>query len=114
MCKRVGLLSTVMLGHVPGGMTSQVICLSFEKLDWGQRGDAKLKYQFHMLTESEVGEESACKAGDPSLIPGSGRSAGEGIGYRLQYSGLEHPMDCIVCGVAKHWTGLSNFHFLSY
>ena len=36
--------------------------------------------------ESSVGKESACNAGDPSLIPGSGRSAGEGISYPLQYS----------------------------
>ena len=35
---------------------------------------------------SSVGKESACNAGDPSLIPGSGRSAGEGTGYPLQYS----------------------------
>ena len=35
---------------------------------------------------SSVGEESACNAGDPGLIPGSGRSIGEGIGYPLQYS----------------------------
>ena len=35
---------------------------------------------------SSVGEESACNAGDPGLIPGSGRSTGEGIGYPLQYS----------------------------
>ena len=35
--------------------------------------------------DSSVGKESACNAGDPSLIPGSGRSAGEGIGYPLQY-----------------------------
>ena len=34
-------------------------------------------------------------AGDPSLIPGSGRSPGEGKGYPLQYSGLENSMDCI-------------------
>ena len=32
------------------------------------------------------GKESAWNAGDPSMIPGSGRSAGEGIGYPLQYS----------------------------
>ena len=32
------------------------------------------------------GKESACNAGDPSSISGSGRSAGEGIGYPLQYS----------------------------
>ena len=35
---------------------------------------------------SSVGKESACNAGDPSSIPGSGRSTGEGIGYPLQYS----------------------------
>ena len=33
--------------------------------------------------DSSVGKESACNAGDPSLIPGLGRSAGEGIGYPL-------------------------------
>ena len=32
------------------------------------------------------GKESACNAGGPGSIPGSGRSAGEGIGYPLQYS----------------------------
>ena len=36
--------------------------------------------------DSSVGKESACNAGDPSLIPGSGRSAEEGIGYPLQCS----------------------------
>ena len=36
--------------------------------------------------DSSVGNESTCNAGDPSSIPGSGRSAGEGIGYPLQYS----------------------------
>ena len=36
--------------------------------------------------DSSVGKESVCNAGDPSLIPGSERSAGEGIGYLLQYS----------------------------
>ena len=35
---------------------------------------------------SSAGKESACNAGDPGLIPGSGRSLGEGIGYPLQYS----------------------------
>ena len=36
--------------------------------------------------DSSVGKESTCNAGDPSMIPGSGRSPGEGIGYLLQYS----------------------------
>ena len=35
--------------------------------------------------DSSVGKESTCNAGDPSLIPGSGRSPGEGIGYPLQH-----------------------------
>jgi len=35
---------------------------------------------------SSVGKEPTCNAGDPSLIPGSGRSVGEEIGYPLQYS----------------------------
>ena len=38
------------------------------------------------LSDISVGKESACSAGDPGSIPGSGRSAGEGIGYPLQYS----------------------------
>ena len=38
------------------------------------------------LPDSSVGKESACSAGDPSSIPGSGRSFGEGIGYPLQCS----------------------------
>ena len=36
--------------------------------------------------DSSVGKESSCNAGDPSSIPGSGRSVGKGIGYPLQYS----------------------------
>ena len=36
---------------------------------------------------------SACNAGDPASIPGSGRFPGEGNGTPLQYSGLENPMD---------------------
>ena len=102
--------------------------------------------------DSSVGKESACKAGDPTSIPGLGSSTGEGIdyplqyswaslvaplvksppamqetwivslgwedllemkGYPLQYSGLENSMDCIVHGVAKSQTQLSDIHFHS-
>ena len=38
------------------------------------------------FTDSSVGKESACNAGDPGSILGLGRSTGEGIGYPLQYS----------------------------
>ena len=58
-----------------------------------------------------AGKESACNAGDLGLIAGLGRSLGEGKGYPLQYSGLENSMDCIVHGVAKSWTWLSDSHF---
>ena len=55
-----------------------------------------------------AGKESACNAGDLGLIPGLGRSPGEGKGYPLQYSGLENAMDYyIVHGVAKSQTQLT-------
>ena len=38
------------------------------------------------FSDSSVGKESTCNAGDPGSIPGFGRSTGEGIGYPLQYS----------------------------
>ena len=41
---------------------------------------------FQIFPGSSTGKESTCDAGDPSLIPGSGRSTGERIGYPLQYS----------------------------
>ena len=96
--------------------------------------------------DSSVGKESACNAGDPGLIPGSGIGYSiqyswaslvaqlvknpstmwetwvlslvwedpleKGKVYPLQYSGLENSMDCIVHGMAKNQTRLSNFHFL--
>ena len=45
------------------------------------------------FSHSSVGKESTCNAGDPSSIPGLGRSAGEGLGYPLQYSDMENPRD---------------------
>ena len=55
-------------------------------------------------------KESTHNAGDLGLIPGLGRSPGEGNGYLLQYSGLENSMDSIVHGLAKSRTQLSDFH----
>ena len=60
-----------------------------------------------------AGKESACNVGDLGLIPGLGRSSGEGKGYPLQYSGLKNSMDCIVMGSQRVGTQLSDFHFLS-
>ena len=70
-----------------------------------------IPFQIYGFPDSSVGKESTCIAGDPSSISGSGRSAGEGLGYSLQYSGLENSMDCIVSGVTKSRTQLSDFHF---
>ena len=64
-----------------------------------------------MTADSSVVKESACNAGDPSSIPVLGRSAGEGIGYPVQYSGLENSRNCIVPGVAKSQSQLSDFHY---
>ena len=57
--------------------------------------------------------KTACHAGDLGSIPGLKRSHGEGNGYPLQYSGLENSMDCLVHGVTKSRTGLSNFQSLT-
>ena len=59
------------------------------------------------------GKESACNAGDMGLIPGLGRSPGEGHGNPLPYSCLVNPMDrgawrATVHGVANSWTRLSD------
>ena len=73
-------------------------------------------FELLFITEGSLGQEmgfpcgsackeSACNVGDLDLIPG------EGKGYSLQHSGLENSRDCIVHGVAKHQTRLSNFHF---
>ena len=56
-------------------------------------------------------KKSTCNMWDLGSIPGLGRSPGEGKGYPLQCSGLENSMDCIVHGVAKSQTWLSDFHF---
>ena len=82
--------------------------------------DTLTQPSFHLQAEirgfpcgSEV-KASACNMGDPGLIPGSGRSPGEGNGNPLQYSCLENFMDrealqATVHGVTKSWTRLSDF-----
>ena len=64
------------------------------------------------------GKESVCNAGDLGLIPGSGRSLGEGNGHPLQYSCLENPMDggawqAKVWGHNKSYMA-EQLHFLSF
>ena len=62
---------------------------------------------------TSTGQESACNAWDLGSIPGLGRSPAEGKRYPLQYSSLENSMDCIVHGVTKSQTQLSDFHYFA-
>ena len=64
--------------------------------------------KIHYSLESK---ESAGNAGDLNSVPGLGRSPQEGKGYPFQYSGPANSMDCIVPGVAKSQTRLSDFEF---
>ena len=77
------------------------------------RRDTLLIPVFLGFSGGSAGKETACSVGDLDLIPRLGRSPGEGNGSPLQYSGLENSMDCIVHGVAKSQTQLSDFHFHS-
>ena len=67
-----------------------------------------LQYSWASLVAQLV-KESSLNVGDLGSIPGLGRSPGEGKGYPLQYSDLENSMDCIVHGVTKSQTQLSDF-----
>ena len=77
-------------------MNGQYICIHTHGLQGSPGGSAD--------------KETTCNAGDLGLIPGLGRSPGEGKGYPLQF-GLENSMDYIVYGVAKSWTRPNDFHF---
>ena len=61
-----------------------------EKIRW--RRDRLPTPVFLGFPCGSAGKESACNAGGLGLIPGLGRSPGEGKGYPLQYSGLENSM----------------------
>ena len=65
-----------------------------------EKGSAT-RQAFSGFPGGSASKESACNAEDVGLIPGLGRSPGEGKGYPLQYSGLENSTDCIVHGGRK-------------
>ena len=74
--------------------------------DW-----ATFTFTFWASPVAQMVKNPPCNMGDLCSIPGLGRSPGEGKGYPLQYSGLENSMDCIVHGVTKSQTWLSDLHF---
>ena len=68
-------------------------------------------YPLFRFPGGSAGKESACNSRDLGSIPRLGQSPGEGNSYPLQYSGLENSMDCVVRGIERSGTQLSDFHF---
>ena len=93
--------------NLPAMQETLVWFLSLENL---LEKDRLLTTVFLGFPCDSAGKESACNAGDLGLIPGLGRSPGEGNGYPLQDSHLENSMDSIFHGVAKSWTWLRDYH----
>ena len=58
-------------------------------MSWRGRFESKFS-RFQGFPDSSIGKEAICNAGDPGLIPGLGRSTGEGKGYPLQNSWVSH------------------------
>ena len=79
------------------------------KIPW--RRDRLPTPVFLGFTCGSAGKESTCNAGDPGSIPGLERFPWRRERLPTPYSGRENSMDCIVHGVAKSWTQLSDFHF---
>ena len=68
---------------------------------------------FHLgscFPDSSTGKESSCNAGDPVQFLGREDPLEKGTACPLQYCSLENAMHCIVYGVAKSWTRLSDFY----
>ena len=96
----------------PSAMQETPVLYWVGKIHW--RKDRLPTSVFLGFPGGSAGKEYTCKAGDLGWIPGLGRSLGEGKGYSFQYFGLENSTDCIVHGVTKTRTRLSNFHFTVY
>ena len=79
-----------------------------------EKGETNLTTHFMGFPGGSAGKESACNVGVLGLIPGLGRSPGEGNGYSLQYSDLENSTDGRVHGVTKSRAQLSNFHLRGF
>ena len=96
-CNVGDLISIPGLGRSPGEGNSYPLQdsglkNSMDSIAWGGKESDKTEQLWTSLGGSD-GKASAYNAGDPGLIPGLGRSPGEGNGKPLQYSCLENPMD---------------------
>ena len=114
------MLGKCLAGWFQNDLLTALHLLSEDLLD-SQVGEKVVEHYFPSPINSKItllkpscgsaGKESACNARDLGLIPGLGRSPGEGKGYPLQYSALENPKDYTVHGVTKSQIQLSDFHF---
>ena len=95
----------------PAMQDTPVRFLSWEDPGIWRRRDRLPTSVFLDFPGDSTGKESTCNVGNLGSVPGLGRSPGEGNSYPLQYSDVENSMNCIVRGVTKSWTELSNFHF---
>ena len=101
-----------LVGQSIGASASSSV-LPMNNQGWFPLGLTGLILQSKGLPGVSAGKESPCNAGDLGSIPRLGRSPGEGSSYPLQYSGLENSMDCIIYGIMKSQTQLSDFHFIA-
>ena len=96
----------------PGGLPFCEVAQNRTQLKWlSNRSSICEKLGFPC---GSAGKECTCNAGDLVSIPEWGGSSGEGKSYSLQYSGLKNSMGCIIYGVAKSRTRLSDFHYNYY
>ena len=78
------------------------------------RGDRLLTPVFLGFPSGSAGKEVLYNVGDLGSIPDWEDPLEKGNGYPLQYSGLENSLGCVVHGVTKSWTQLSDFHVLRF
>ena len=87
--------SSILAWRIPGkGKPGGLLSMGSYRVgqDWSDLA-AVAAWPYKGFPCGSAGKESACNTGDLGLIPGLGRSPGEGNGYSLQYSCLENSMD---------------------
>ena len=93
--------------------TSKLYITNYFEFILKEKKFLETEYNSRAFSGGSDSKESTCSVGDPSLIPGSERSTGEGNGHPLQYSFLENSVNtgawwALVYGVTKSQTGLGN------
>ena len=106
-------LCSFILPSIPYQITILWFCAVLEGFLFPQYSYNFTLYVSGGFPGGSAGKESSRNVENLGSIPRLGWSPAEGNSYPLQYSGLENSKDCVVHGVTKSWTRLSNFHFPS-